>query len=52
MKPVIIIGEACDGFSITIGDKRWTLNQEDPPGKKLAAVFKELGFEATVEEEF
>ena len=49
----VTVGIACDGYSFTIGDKRfWFSQEEEEPEKLWKEIFKELGFDITVEEEY
>ena len=51
-RPIIIIGEAYDGFSLTVDDFYVWINQEDPPSKNLEKFFKYLGFTTEITEEY
>jgi hypothetical protein len=46
----IVIAEANDGFSITIGEDRFDFNQEDTK-EELVSVFRKLGFKSVSYEE-
>lgn len=52
MKPQVVIGVACDGFSITVDGKRMWISQEDDPSIVLSVVFRYLGCEVEIEDEF
>jgi len=45
----VTIGVACDGFTIIIADKEYSINQEDDPGEKLKELFLDLGYKVKLE---
>lgn len=53
MRALITIGIKCDGFSITLPNgKRVDVNQEDDHAEKLSEIFRELGFNIKIKEEY
>jgi len=48
----VTIGVMCDGFSITIDDCTYYIDQEEDPTPKLEKLFKSLGFKVEVEEHY
>jgi hypothetical protein len=49
---MVTIGIAADGFSITINNKRYWINQEDDPSEKLSELFESLGYVVQIGEEY
>lgn len=51
-KPVVTIGIEAGAFSITIGDKRYHIDQEDDPSIELTKLFKSLGYHVEISEDY
>lgn len=52
MKPIIELGLACDGFSITLDGVRIFIDQEDDATEKLKPFFERLGYHVELTEEY
>ena len=53
MNSTVTIGiEAGEAFSITIGGKRYHIDQEDDPSVELSKLFEALGYEVEISEDY
>ena len=52
MQPVVTIGIEAGAFSITIGGKRYRIDQEDDPSIELTKLFKSLGYHVEISEDY
>ena len=48
----VVIGQEYDGFTIVIGDKRWRFDQEETVEEGMLDLFKFLGYENIVYEDW
>ena len=48
----VIIGIEAGAFSITVNDKRYHIDQEDDPSVELSKLFKSLGYEVEISEDY
>ena len=52
MNSTVTIGIEAGAFSITIGDKRYHIDQEDDPSIELTKLFKSLGYNVEISEDY
>lgn len=52
MNSTVIIGIEAGAFSIAIGGKRYHIDQEDDPSVELTKLFKDLGYEVEISEDY
>ncbi len=52
MQPVVTIGIEAGAFSITIGGKRYHIDQEDDPSVDLTKLFENLGYDVEISEDY
>lgn len=48
----VTIGIEAGAFSITIGGKRYRIDQEDDPSVELTKLFKNLGYNVEISEDY
>lgn len=48
----ITISIAADGFTITLDDTHYYINQEDDPSIKLRELFESIGYTVSIEEDY
>lgn len=52
MNSTVTIGIEAGAFSITIGGKRYHIDQEDDPSIELTKLFENLGYEVEISEDY
>lgn len=51
-KETIVIGDSYDGFTLSYGEYRIWLSQEEPVVELLQLFFKKLGYKVEIEQEY
>lgn len=52
MNSTVTIGIEAGAFSITIGGKRYRIDQEDDPSVELTKLFEYLGYTVEISEDY